>query len=449
VSPGRRRFLATVTGAGTAGLAGCSLPGGPGGGRGGGASADAAGTDTLTAAPASPTPPPGTPAPATAYRYTSLTAGGNRIAGGTLDLGAAEPVDLALEADPRWVIARPEPDGAGADWVVVTGAGSVSAFRVRRDGVRELDPTPSEADPEAPPVVRSTGRVRLLARPSDASPLTHPLPLGAAGLLFVRPDGTVVRERSGSRSTLAIDALPDGRPRLVGEGRVALLAGATDRYGHGALGDETEAGRLVVLDAAGSDLGVAGDASFDERVVEGLSPLVAGDDPALHVTESDREGGARQVVYAADGSRLAAGPPVGRGFRWRHGICVAPFAPDGTAELAAVRTPHIGGTAEFYRRDGDGLRIAATESGVSSHALGSRVLDGGFAADVDGDGRPELVVPDDDRTSLVVVERTAEGTRAAARVPIGGRVTSNLHAVRALTGLQVGVGRPGGLRVWA
>jgi len=59
------------------------------------------------------------------------------------------------------------------------------------------------------------------------------------------------------------------------------------------------------------------------------------------------------------------------------------------------------------------------------------------------------VVPDDARTSLVVVERTADGAATADRVPVGGRVTGNLHAVRALTGLQVGVGRPGGLRVWA
>jgi len=38
---------------------------------------------------------------------------------------------------------------------------------------------------------------------------------------------------------------------------------------------------------------------------------------------------------------------------------------------------------------------------------------------------------------------------ADGRGDADGRVTSNLHAVRAVTGLRVGVGRPGGLRVWA
>lgn len=339
--------------------------------------------------------------------------------------------------------------GAGADWVVVTEAGSVSAFRVRRSQLRTLDVTPSEVDPGTPPVLRSTGRVRLLGHPADASPLTHPLPLGSGGLLYVRTDGTVVRERAGSRSRVEVNALPDARPRPVGEDRVALLAGATDRYGHGALGDGIEAGRLVLVDTGGSALRVAGEVDFGERVVEGLAPLVGGEGDTIHVTESNREGGAQQVAYDADGIRVAAGPPVGRGFRWRHQLCLAPFAPDGVPELAVVRTPHIGGTAEFYRRDGSALGIAATESGVSSHAVGSRVLDGGFAADVDVDGRPELVVPDDARSSLAVVERTADGASTAFRVPVGGRVASNLHAVRALTGLQVGVGRPGGLRVWA
>ncbi|MEF8841685.1 MAG: hypothetical protein V5A62_08675 [Haloarculaceae archaeon] len=448
MNAGRRRFLATLGAAGASALTGCSSPSGSSGDRSGRTN-ERDGTATLTAAPASPTPSGGTSGPTTAYRYTSLTPGGNRIVAGGLGIGAADPVDLPLESDPRWVLARPEPDGPGADWVVVSESGTVSAFGVRRDGIRGLDVTPSTVEVGRPPVLRSTGRATLLTAPGEASTLTHPLPLDESGLLYVRPDGTVARERDGGRTSVDVAVLPDARPRLVDEGRVAVLGGATDRYGHGALGDEVEAGRLVVLDVGDPELRVVGDVRLEGPVIEGLAPLVAGDDPALHVTESDRTSGARQVAYATDGSRLAAGPPVGRGLRWRHQLCIAPFAPDGVPELAVVRTPHIGGTAEFYRREDEGLAIAATESGVSSHALGSRVLDGGLAADVDGDGRPELVVPDDDRTSLVVVKRTAEGASTTDRVPVGGRVTSNVHAVRAPTGLQVGVGRPGGLRVWA
>lgn len=438
---GRRRFLAVVGGS-VAGLSGCSFPDAP--------EANEPGrTRTLTPAPASPTPPAGTPGPATDYRYTSLTPGGNRVVGGSLDLAVADPIDLPLGAAPRWIVARPEPDGPGADWVAVAEDGSVSAGRVSRDGTRVLDVVPSAVEPEAPPVLRATGRVTLLSSPEGASTLTHPLPLGRNGLLYVRRDGAVVCDRTGSPDVLELDALPDARPRLVDEGRVALLAGATDRYSHGALGDGVEAGRLVVLDVAGRRPSVTAEMRPERGVVEGLAPMVADRGSLLHVTESDPDGGARQVTYDTSGTRAAVGPPVGRGFRWRHQLCVAPFAPDGVPELAVVRTPHIGGTAEFYRRDGSELRIVATESGVSSHAIDSRVLDGGFAGDVDGDGRPELVVPDDARRALVIVERTSEGAETAARVPIGDRLTSNVHAVGTTTGLQVGVGRPGGLRVWA
>lgn len=438
MNAGRRRFLGTVVGTGSLGLSGCSELGG--------VSIDERGTRTT---PSSNGSRSGTPAPAGGYRYTSLTPGGNRVVAGSIDLQSAEPVDVPLDRDPRWVLARPESDGSGAEWVVVTESGAVSAVRIRRGETKSLGVEPSAVDPETPPVLPGRGRMALLPTPGEASTLTHPLPLGADGLLYVRPDGPVVRERSGSRSVLDVDALPDARPRLVGDGRVALLAGATDRYEHGALGDGIEAGRLVVLDTTGPQLRVTGGVEFRETVAEGVAPLVAGEAPTIHVTESDREGGARQVAYATDGSRLAAGSPVGRGFRWRHQLCLAPFAPDGVPELAVVRTPHIGGTAEFYRREGSELVVAATESGVSSHALGSRVLDGGFAGDVDADGRPELVVTDDARTSLVAISRTEDGAETTTHVPVGGRVTSNLHAVRTAAGIQVGVGRSGALRVWA
>ncbi|MFC6942228.1 hypothetical protein ACFQE8_19980 [Salinirubellus sp. GCM10025818] len=438
MNAGRRRLLGVAAGAVSLGLSGCS--------ESGGLSTDGRGTRTTPSPPASR---PGTPSPANDYRYTSLTPGGNRVVDGSVDLESVEPVDVPLDGDPRWILARPEPDGSGGEWVVVTGTSVVSAVRSRRKETREIDVEPATVDPETPPVLGTAGRPVLLATPEEASTLTHPLPLGSDGLLYVRPDGTVVRERSGSRSILDVDALPDARPRIVDDDRVALLAGATDRYDHGALGDGIEGGRLVVLDTTGPELRVTGGVEFRGTVAEGLAPLVAGEGATIHVTESDAGSGARQVAYAPTGTRLAAGPSVGQGFRWRHQLCLAPFAPDGIPELAVVRTPHIGGTVEFYRREGSELMIEATESGVSSHALGSRVLDGGFAADVDADGRPELVVPDDARTSLVVVSRTEDGATTTARVPVGGRVTSNLHAVHTAEGLQVGVGRPGALRVWA
>ena len=130
--------------------------------------------------------------------------------------------------------------------------------------------------------------------------------------------------------------------------------------------------------------------------MEGISPIWAdlnGDGQReIIVTLSDSAQGAQVVVYSESGERLAAGPAVGRGNRWRHQLAVAPFGVNGEPELAEVLTPHIGGIAGFYRLDGDSLNLVAQHGGVTSHPIGSRNLDMGLAGDLDGDGRVELVV---------------------------------------------------------
>jgi hypothetical protein len=141
---------------------------------------------------------------------------------------------------------------------------------------------------------------------------------------------------------------------------------------------------------------------------------------------------------------------IGRAYRWRHQLAVAPFGPDGDLELAAVLTPHIGGVVEYYRLAGDSLEIVATVTGYSSHAIGSRNLDMALASDLDGDGRVELLVPRQARTELGAIRRTLEGAEVAWEVPVGGRVSTNVAAVTLREGtLAVGVGHEGnGLQLW-
>jgi hypothetical protein len=129
---------------------------------------------------------------------------------------------------------------------------------------------------------------------------------------------------------------------------------------------------------------------------------------------------------------------------------VAPFGPDGALELADVLTPHIGGVVEFYRLEGEKLRIVAQAPGFSSHALGSRNLDMAVAGDFDGNGQVELLVPNQALDQLGGVRRTADGGVVTWTVPVGGRVTTNLAAVTLPHGgLAVGVGREDGvLRLW-
>jgi hypothetical protein len=113
--------------------------------------------------------------------------------------------------------------------------------------------------------------------------------------------------------------------------------------------------------------------------VEGIAPIwtdLTGDGGReIIVTLSDPEGGARLAVYSEAGEQLAVGSAIGRGYRWRHQLVVAPFGPTGDLELADVMTPHIGGIVEFFQLAGDRLKLIAQTSGYSSHVLGSRNLD--------------------------------------------------------------------------
>jgi hypothetical protein len=118
--------------------------------------------------------------------------------------------------------------------------------------------------------------------------------------------------------------------------------------------------------------------------------------------------------------------------------------------LASVLTPHIGGVVEFYQMRGDKLEIVAQVPGYSSHAIGSPNLDMGLAGDLDGDGRIELLVPDQAQEALGAIRRNSEGAETVWSIPIGGRLSSNLAAVAFPNGdLAVGVGREDGvLRLW-
>ena len=419
----RRSLLAAAA----AGLAGCGAA--PDGGTVGT-------TETVTVTPADG-----------GYAYTTLRASGNRLVGGRGRLSDADPVELPAP-EPAWLLARPT--DAGSAWVVVDSEGAASAFHVRDGGAEPLPVTPERLPAGTPPVLTLEDGTPRLVAPEGVSPLSCPAVLGDGALLFVTSDGRVVRrDPDGARESVAVDALPDARVVLGGD-RAYVLGGATGRYGHAVLGDATEAGRLVVLDTA-DGLSVAREASIPApAVAEGIAPIVARlTGERVVVTESDRAGGARVVAYSPDGERLASGEPVGGGFRWRHQLAVAPFGPGGERELAAVLTPHIGGTAEFYReREGD-LERVATLSGYSSHTIGSRNLDGGLAGDLDGDGRVELLVPTNARTELAALRRTEGGVAEAWRLPVGGQLATNVFGLAlAEGGIAVGAGHAGGVRVW-
>jgi hypothetical protein len=427
--PTRRTVLAMLS----AGLAGCSLGGEDNGPR------------TETDRPPSPTPPG-----ATSYWYTRPEVTGNRTLPGAGAIDAAEPVTFEPEGGPQWLVAHPGP--SGSFWTVVTTDGRATRWRVRdgeADRVAEYGSLPAGARPV---VATGEGDPRLVRPPAGAarrsSPVVATTPDEASKLLSVADDGAVVLA-GDARARLDVDALRDGVPAALGDGRYALFTDTTDRYAHGALGDTTEGQTLTVLDPAGPTVDWQTTVGPDD-VFEGLGPLVAdfdGDgDPEIVTTVANAADGARIAVFSTAGDRLATGPVHSSG--WRHQLTVAPLGPEGGPELAVVRKPHVDRVLEFYCLEGGSLAVVATHDDFSTHTYGSRITDGALAADFDGDGRTEVLAPRSRRDSLGAVRRTVDGARVAWQLTVDGQIGSNVTGVALDDGLAVGVGTAETVTVW-
>ena len=397
--------------------------------------------------------------------FTPGGADGNRLIAGRGTLPRIQPVDISLGGRPAWVAGLPV-DAAAIVWTVILEDGTVSSWRTLGHQIEPvtLDASPARLPVGSPPLlVAGAAGPRLLTVPDQLapSPVSPPVLVDDA-VVFIDASGDLVSVAAGHPeqeiARYAVDALPDASVLSDRTGRVLTLAGATaDRYVHGVLGDDLEAAGFAI--ARISPPALIDQLTLPEpKVIEGLAPIwvdVDGDGQReLVVTLSDAAQGGRLAILAEAGAVLALGPGFGQGGRWRHPLAVASFGPEGELEIASVRTPHIGGVVEFSRWVGDELIVVAELDGYSSHVLGSRNLDMALAADFDGDDRLELLVPNQERTTLSGIRRTSRGdgagVEAAWQLPLGGRLATNLVAVAGSDReLSLAAGRNDGvLRLW-
>lgn len=399
---------------------------------------------------------PSVPAAAVSLAYTYHRADGNRYVSGNGAVDGLEPLDIQLAGEPAWLVAAPH-EAAGL-WAVVLSDGRTQAFRVTGDGYEAVDISPERIPPGMPPALMvSDGQARILLAPTaTASELTHPIMLDPSSerMAYIENNGDLVVWEGGEIGRLAVDALPDSRLLVDERGRLLLLTGPTGRYDHGVLGDGLEASAVTIVETW-PDLHVSGTISIPPpAVIEGIAPFwtdTNGDGSReIIVTLSDGTQGARLVVFNEAGEQVAAGAAIGRGYRWRNQLAVAPFGPLGELELADVLTPHLGGVVEFFTFGDQSLDLTAQVPGYTSHVIGSRNLDMALAGDFDGDDQVEVLIPDQARLELGAISRTSSGVQIDWQLPIGGTVTTNLAAIAFPDGsIGLGVGRDDAvLRLW-
>ena len=236
-----------------------------------------------------------------------------------------------------------------------------------------------------------------------------------------------------------IAALPDAELVLVELDdvlAVAVLSEPTQRYRHGTLGDEVEAGALTLLRLpdlqALATWRPAWPSVIEERRV---TPWHAQGTTGLYLTVSDDESGARLVSLVWDGETLAPlaqGAPLGASQRWLHLIGV------GDDRAYAVHDPRDDGTFVRYRLPAGAVGLARTLGeplalhaaayplGLESHVDGERLLDRALSLGPLEDGGDLVLAPHVDQRTLQWLrcdERTCE---VLERVTLPERLATNL-----------------------
>jgi hypothetical protein len=273
----------------------------------------------------------------------------------------------------------------------LTAASTAEAMEVREFGAELPHPVTWIGRIDGAAVIRladgSHHTVGLDDQGVTLAPRPEPLPSVGSNDSAAMPDEIVV---TGTRNI-----------------RAAWYRKPTDRYGHGVLGDAIEAGGLALRLKGGylETLNLTTQAVFEDRAPRIVDIDGDGVDEILAVKSYTKAGAALAVIETSDrGLRQAAeSEPIGQAFRWLNPVGVGDFDADGRKEIAAVITPHVGAILRLYEWRGEQLEVEHEAPGFSNHAVGSRELGLSDVADMDGDGIPDLVVPDAARRNLRIV----------------------------------------------
>lgn len=231
-----------------------------------------------------------------------------------------------------------------------------------------------------------------------------------------------------------IDILPDGEiSQSSGLIRRAWLGGATKRYDHGVLGDALEASKLLVIDENNQQhvLELPSLEVFEDRYPR-ITDINDDDNAEAIVIRTHIDTGAAIATYTIKDNELvlnAASETIGLSHRWLNIVGAADFDGDGNTEIAAVITPHIGGTLTLYRQVSQKLRVVFEQYGFSNHKYGSRELRMSAMHDFNNDGLMDLAVPNTNRRSLILMTLKNGSYKELARIDNPTEIKTGIYPI--------------------
>jgi hypothetical protein len=250
------------------------------------------------------------------------------------------------------------------------------------------------------------------------------------------------------------DAIPASRVEAAGP-LTASLTGPTREYRHEALGASIHAKSISIAEKKPLQISSGPQPVPTEVTRVEAGPGAVFEDREPRLAQLGREGSPEIVTvksYAERGSALAVigrrdgawrivaeTPPVGEPRRWLNPAGIADFLGTGRPQIALVRTPHLDGMLQLWAFESDALALKAEKAGYANHVFGRSAQDLAATADLDRDGKLDLVLPTLDRRSIAVLSMT-NGIREIARIPLPARAESGVAVLGSGADLHVLVG---------
>lgn len=231
----------------------------------------------------------------------------------------------------------------------------------------------------------------------------------------------------------------------------AWFSEPTNRYRHSPFGNDQHPTAITIstTEKKVMKFRLPKDSVFEDRTPRLVDLDGDGRDEIVAIRTHERVG-ASVAVLGIRGNELeiiAESTPLGTPFRWINPVGFADFDRDGRMDIAVVSTPHQQGELQIWSmRDGK-LELIADTDDVSNHVFGSRHLKLSVIADFDGDGRPDIAVPSQDRRRLRFLTLVRGNIRELGEVRLPGPAAEDFELVTVEGRPAVRIGIAGGRAV--